>query len=207
MGLFDWIAAAENTPMTKAATLTADEQRQLARLEAQVDAGIGSVNVMIDAGKALATIRDRQLHRASAATWDEYVHARFKMTKRRADQLVSFAGVTDALQKMGTVVPEISERAARPLAGMDSDTVLKVIEDAANDPNGVTPASIRKAASRRKPKAAKAPRPVRLKVPGAIVVVTLNAKAAKSGIDIEAALVAALDAHRRDRDGRAGEAA
>ena len=186
----------------KADTLSADERRQLDRLEAQVEAGVNSVMVLIEAGKALATIRDRQLYRTSG-TWEEYVHKRFRMTKRRCDQLIAFAGVNEVIQEMGTAVPKISERAARPLVGMDSDTVRVVLAEAAADPAGVTPATIRKAAGRRKPKAAKAPRPVRLKVPCAIVTVALNAKAAKAGIDIEAALVAALEAHRRGRDGQA----
>lgn len=188
-------------------TLTADEARQLARLEAQVEAGINSVMVMIDAGKALAAIRDRQLYRLSG-TWDDYCQTRFRITRRRADQLISFAGVNDAIQETGTVVPKISERAARPLVGMDAVTVKAVIAEAADDPAGITPASIRKAAARRKkPKAAKAPRPWRQKVPCAVVVVELNRKAAAAGIDIEAALIAALEAHRQGRDGRAGEAA
>lgn len=206
MGLFDWITAAEDT-MSATDTLSADEARQLARLEAQVDAGIGSVLVMIEAGKALAAIRDRQLYRLSG-TWEDYVQSRFRMTKRRADQLIAFAGVNDAVQEMGTTVPKISERAARPLVGMDAVTVRAVISEAADDPAGITPATIRKAAAKRKPaKAAKAPKPVRLKVPCAVVVVELNRKAAAAGVDIESALIAALEAHRQGRDGRAGEAA
>jgi hypothetical protein len=35
-------------------------------------------------------------------------------------------------------------------------------------------------------------------VPGAIVVVQLNAKAAAAGVDVEAALLAAVEAVRRD---------
>lgn len=208
MGMFDWIAAAarEDTTM-RPDSLTADEQRQLARLEAQVEAGVSSIMQMIEAGKALGTIRDRQLFRLSGS-WEDYVSSRWKITKRRADQLIGFAGVNETLHKMGTVVPKMSERAVRPLVGMDAETVEEVISEASEDPAGVTAASIRKAvAKRKKPKATKAPRPVRLKVPGAIVVVTLNRKASAAGIDIEAALLAALDAHRQGRDGRANEAA
>jgi hypothetical protein len=201
--MFDWITAGEE-PMSKADTLSADERRQLERLEAQVDAGITSVMVMIEAGRALATIRDRQLFRASAASWDKYVSDRFKITRRRADQIVAFAAVHDTIQETGTRVPALSEKAVRPLVGMDADTVKVVLQEAGEEAGGVTPSSIRKAAAKRKkPKAAKAPRPVRLKVPCAVVIVELNRKASAAGIDIEAALVAALEAHRRGRDGQA----
>ena len=194
--------------MPKPAQLTPDEQRQLARLEAQVAAAVPHINAMIDAGKALQAIRDRQLYRASAATFDQYVEARFGMTRRRADQLVAFAGVSTVLEELGTAVPEISERAARPLAGMDADTIREVIQEAAGDPAGVTPATIRKAASRRKKaRSAKAPRPWRERVPCAIVTVVLNRRAAGAGVDVEAALLSALEKYRQARGDQAGAAA
>ena len=174
-----------------------------------VEAGIGGVEAMIEAGRALAEIRDSQLYRTTTTTWEAYVDQRFRITKRRCDQMIAFAGVVDAVSSsLGTTVPKLTERAIRPLVGMDAEAVEAVISEASEDPAGVTAASIRKAvAKRKKPKATKAPRPVRLKVPGAIVVVTLNRKASAAGIDIEAALLAALDAHRQGRDDRANEAA
>lgn len=194
--------------MAKATALTPDETRQLARLEAAVQAAVPHTLTMIEAGKALEAIRSRQLYRAISGSFDDYVQARFGMTRRRADQLIAFAGIHDAAHETGTAVLGLSERSLRPLAGMDPDEVKDTISEAAADPAGVTPATIRKAAARRKkPKVAKAPRPWRQKVPCALVVVTLGRKAAAAGIDIEAALLAALEAHRRDRGGRAGEAA
>lgn len=207
MGLFSRSTPAE-TAMAKANQLTPDEARQLARLEATVQSAVPHTLTMVEAGKALATIRDRQLYRATASSFDDYVHARFGMTRRRADQLIAFAGIQDAAGELRTAVLDLSERSLRPLAGMEPAEVQATISEAAADPAGVTPATIRKAASRRKkPKAAKAPRPWRQKVPCALVVVTLGRKAAAAGVDIEAALLAALDAHRRGRGDRAGEAA
>lgn len=190
-------------------TLTEAERITLGKLEAAVDAGVSATLTVIEAGKALATIRDRQLYRDSAASWDQYVTQRFKITKRRADQLVSFAGVQDALEtvqrEMGTAVPILSERAARPLVGMDADTLKAVVAEAAGTQEGVTAGSIRKAASkRRKAKAAKAPRPRRFKVAGAIVMVTFNRKGTGSAID---ALTAALRQAEADLEAQAGEAA
>lgn len=183
--------------------LTAEEQLALARLEAKVSAGIGSVMAMIEAGKALAEIRRRQLYRATAASWDAYVESKFQTTRRRADQIIAFAGVHDVLEETGTRVPGLSEKAARPLAGLPADELKAVVAEAAEE-GEVTPATLRKAALRRKGKAkAKVPRPRRFKVPGAVVVVTFNRKATGSVIE---ALSAAIR-QAEDVDHQAGEAA
>jgi len=200
-GQDDQIVMGWFTKDTAMNTLTETERVQLHRLEATVEAGVSATLTVIEAGKALAAIRTRQLYRDTAASWDQYVETRFKITRRRADQLVSFAGVQDALQafseKTGTAVPEMSERAIRPLVGMDADTIRVVVAEAAGEAEGVTPATIRKAAARRRPKAVKVPRPVRLKVAGAVVEIALNVKGVKAGVTVEAALVAALEAVRR----------
>lgn len=180
--------AAEDGQMP--AQLTAEDRATLARLERQVDAGIAYVDAMIGAGKALATIRDRQLYREAASTWEAYVDTRFRMSKRRADQMIAFAGVSEALSEMGTAVPKLSERAVRPLVGLDQEQLKAVVAEAAEG-GELTPASIRKAASRRKgkAKAAKAPRPRRFKVPGATVQITFNRKSNGSVLEaLEAAM-------------------
>ena len=179
-------------------TLTADELVALTRLEAAVEAGVQASNTVLAAGKALAEIRERQLFRDTSGSWDEYVTARFKITRRRADQMVSYAGVKTMIEevstKTGTVVPEIGERAARPLVGLSADTISEIVTEAAGSPEGVTSSSIRKAASKRKAKAAKAPRPRRFKVPGAVITVTFNRKFTGSLIEaLEAAIRQAAD--------------
>ena len=180
------------------ATLTADERAVLTRLEATVEAGVKAALTVLEAGKALAEIRTRQLFRDSADSWETYVDRRFRITKRRADQMIAFAGVKAALEELGTRVPTLSEKAARPLVGLAQETVAQVVAEAAASPQGVTAGTIRKAAAkRRKVKAVKVPRPVRLKVAGGVVEVALNAKGVKAGITIEAALTAALEAVRR----------
>jgi hypothetical protein len=162
-------------------SLTADERIALTRLEAAVDAGVQASMTVLEAGKALSEIRSRQLYRDTAATWDEYVTTRFKITKRRCDQLIAFAGVKAAIDttsaELGTVVPNLSERAIRPLVGLPSDEITEIVQEAAGSSEGVTAGTIRKVASRRKAKAAKVRRPVRFKVPGAVIVVTWNRKA------------------------------
>jgi len=191
----------------KATTLTPDERRRLDRLEAKVEAGVAGVQAMIEAGRALAEIRDFQLFRTQAPTWEAYCDSRFKITMRRVNQMIVFSGVVDAVQAVtGTTVPDLTERAVRPLAGLDAATLAEAVAEAAEDPAGITGATLRKAAGRRKARTAKAPRPWRQRVPGATVVVTLNGKAVKAGVGIEAALVAALEAYRRDRGGQADAA-
>jgi hypothetical protein len=181
-------------------TLTTDEHAALVRLETTVEAGVSATLTLIEAGKALAEIRNRQLFRDSATSWDNYVTARFKITKRRADQMIAFAGVQAALEEMGTRVPDLSEKAARPLVGMDADIMAEVVAEAAGTPEGVTAGSIRKAASKRKAKASKVPRPRRWRVPGATVIVTWNRKGSGDYID---ALKAALRQAEYDIEGQA----
>jgi hypothetical protein len=189
MGLWNW---GREEPMPKG-TLTPDERIALERLEATVEAGVEASNTVLAAGKALAEIRERQLFRDTAATWDEYVTTRFKITRRRGDQMVAYAGVKTVLEdvstKTGTPVPVLSELASRPLVGLSADTISEIVTEAAGSPEGVTAGSIRKAASKRKAKAAKAPRPRRFKVPGAVIVVTFNRKSTGSVIEaLEAAI-------------------
>lgn len=182
-------------------TLTDNERAILARLESAVDEVLEAVSMMIAAGKALHEIKEKQLYRDQAATWNGYVDQRFRMTSRRADQLIVFAGLTAAIEAVakesGTAVPTLSERAVRPLAGLPDQDAVEAIREASAD-GGLTPRSIAKAASSRKPKRkASIPRPVRLKLPGGIVVIEVNRKGVASGVTVEALLASALEALRR----------
>ena len=193
-----WFSRDTDAEAEMTGTLTDAEMITLGRLEAKVDAAAQAAMTVLEAGKALAEIRSRQLYRDTAATWDAYVQARFKMTKRRADQLIGFAGVTDAVSEMGTTGSHFSERAARPLVGMAADTIKEVVAEAAGSAEGITPATIRKAATRRKAKAkaTKVRRPQRFKVPGATIEVRWNKKASGSVIE---ALQAAIKAAQADQ--------
>jgi hypothetical protein len=82
---------------------------------------------------------------------------------------------------------------------MDAATIKAVVAEAAAG-GDITPASIRKAAGRRKAKAARVPRPRRFKVPGAVVIVTFNRKSNGSAIDALAA------AHRQAEEELADQA-
>lgn len=187
---------------TAGGTLTDNERSILARLESAVDEVLDAISRMIEAGKALHEIKARQLYRDQARTWPDYVTTRFKMTARRADQLIVFAGLTATIEAVseetGTPVPVLSERAVRPLAGLAEDDLKGAIREAAAD-GGLTPRSIGKAASSRKAKTRKAsvPRPVRLRVPGGIVTIEVNRAGLAAGATIETLLTAAIEAATR----------
>lgn len=186
------------------ATLTADEKAALVRLERTVEAGVQASLTVLEAGKALGEIRRRQLFRDSAGSWEEYVSNRFRITKRRADQMVAFAGVQEAVEevssKMGTPVPVLSELASRPLVGLEPDELAEVLSEAAGEAEGMTAGSIKRAAGKRKKTKAKAPRPRRFKIPGGVVMVTFNRKSDGNVIE---ALLAAMRQAESDRPAEA----
>ncbi len=188
---------------TGGGTLTDSERTILARLESAVDEALPAVSQMIAAGKALHEIKSRQLYRDSAATWPDYVTNRFRMSARRADQLVVFAGLTAAIeevsQESGTTVPLLSERAVRPLAGLAAEDAKDAIREAVAD-GGLTPRTIAKVAAARKGKSRKTaiPRPVRLRVPGGIVTIEVNKAGVASGATIATLLTAAIEAATRE---------
>lgn len=193
MALFTQPKAAK---AAKAGVLTPDEEALLGRLEEAVEAGLPHIKAMIEAGKALAEIRDRQLYRRTAATWPLYLRDRFALTGRRANQMIVFAGLVAEVEVIvGEEVPDLTERAVRPLAGLADDDRREAIVEAAAD--GLTPAAIRKSVAKRK-KSKRPPRPVRLRLPGGIVVVEINRKGASAGVSVEELLAAALESVRRD---------
>jgi hypothetical protein len=190
------------------ATLSHEERREFEKLDEAVGLGMRAAKVVIAAGRALKVIRDRQLFRDTVATWEAYLD-RHGLQRRRADQLIQAAEVLDAVAevvstKTGTTVPsfeEMTERTARNLVGMDAETAAEVVLEAAATPDGLTPATIKAAASkRRKAKAAKVPRPQRFRVPGATVTVVFNRKS--NGVAVEA-LQAAIRQADADRPAEA----
>lgn len=196
---------------SKGSTMTATERREFERLDMLVAEGVRASKAVLDAGRALATIRDRQLYRDTAPTWEAYLETH-GLSRRRADQLVAAATALDAAaeavqQRTGTTVPNfdtITERTARQLVGMDADDAAEAVLEAAGTTEGLTPKTLKAAAARRKKtKAPKVAKPRRFKVAGAIVQVTFNRKGTGSAID---ALTAALRQAEADLE-RQAEAA
>lgn len=76
---------------------------------------------------------------------------------------------------------------------MSKAAAAEAVAAAASSPEGLTPATLKAEASKRRPSKRKGiPRPVNVRVPGGIVTVTMNGKAAKAGVTPETMLEAAL---------------
>jgi hypothetical protein len=189
-------------------SMTAGERKEFERLDMLVAEGVRATKAVLDAGRALATIRDKQLYRDSAGSWEAYLETH-RLSRRRADQLIAAAGALDAAaeavqSKTGTTVPGfdgITERTARDLVGMDADEAAEAVLEAAGTTEGLTPRTLKAAAAKRKKsKAPKVAKPRRFKVPGATVQVVFNKKGTGSAID---ALTAALRQAEADLEGQA----
>ena len=79
---------AEVVPMTEV------ERRLRDECEAKVRVGLKATAAVRDAGKALKTLKDNDLWRDSADSWESYCDSRFSLTTRRALQLIEFAGMS-----------------------------------------------------------------------------------------------------------------
>lgn len=187
-------------------TLTYEEQREFKRLDEAVGMGVRAAKVVMQAGAALARIRDGELFRDTHRSWEAYLKGH-GLTRRRADQLVAAAriieGVDEVLSAEGVKVDgldTITESSARQLAGLDKRTAAEAVAEAAATEAGLTPATLKASVSKRKPSKRKGiPRPLNVKVPGGIVTLTLNGKGVKAGTTFEAMLEAALTQLRASR--------
>jgi len=179
------------------APLSNDERAALQKLEDAVERGIRAFST---AGKALAIIRDKQLFRETHDDFETYVAARWKMTRQHAHRLIEAAAVVANLSPAGDNPIPSSERQARPLTKLSPDaqreTWSEVVGDSPLDSAGkpvVSTEAIEAAVAKRRPKKGRRrarPRPTRIKVPGATVIVTPNRKFTGTPAD---ALRAALE--------------
>ena len=168
---------------TNVATLTHAEQVEFNALDQAVGMACLAASVVEKGAAALTRIRDGQLWRDVANSWDDYL-TRHSLSARRANQIIhAFKIKTEFSGKTGTVVPELSERSMRPMAGMTTDEAVETLSIAAADADGITPASIRRAVSQKKSKGVKVPKSVRMPVPGAIIVIEWNRKGVTTGFD------------------------
>ncbi len=161
--------------------MTSEEVALRDRAEAVVVRGLQAVAAVREAGRALNTLKSRDLWRDTHNSWQEYVQGKFRITARRAHQLVEFSAFTDAVaEAIGTSGTEVtlSERALRPLADVPAEQVAETIAEAVEESGGgePTPAAIRRAAAKRKSKPkgrkAKPMKPFSIRVGGARVTIT-----------------------------------
>jgi hypothetical protein len=119
------------------------ESRALIALEKVIERGL---ETFVQVGEALAEIRDRKLFRTEHPTFAEYCKAKWKMSDRRARQLMDASEVVTAISKSGTIVPK-TESQTRPLTTLPPAQRVEVWQKAvAASPNGEPTAAEVKAA-------------------------------------------------------------
>ena len=182
------------------ATLTAAERAELETCVQVVRRGLGA---FLEAGEALHRIKAKQLYRSSHATFEAFAIAEFNLTGRRLQQLIESFEIVRTMKSISPNLPTPAvEAAVRPLAGLPPALQVEAFTEAVAAAGGEspTPRQVRESVARRKPASkVKAPRPVRFRVPGAIVEVTPN----KAFPGVVEALEAALNQARQAAAGRA----
>jgi hypothetical protein len=149
-------------------TVEAPEVRRerLARLTAIVDHHVAE---WPEVGAALQEIRDSNLYRDECPTWGEFLRARWDLSESYASRLISAASLHR--KTLPTGKPPRTENLARPIAALPEAVQLEAWEDAvalAGD-DEVRPDHVAQVIAKRKP--ARRPKPTRIRVPGAIVVI------------------------------------
>ncbi len=118
-------------------TLT-DTAQDLHRLETTIERG---ARAFIEAGQALAEIRDRLLYReAGYESFERYCRERWQMSRPRAYELMGAAGVVEHLSAMADTPAPASERVSRELLPLrDEPEALKEAWGEAVEQHGPEP--------------------------------------------------------------------
>ncbi len=197
MGIMDGI---KGVFTSRPEPLTPSELSRLDQLRETIRSGIRG---WVAAGEALREVKDRQLYRQVAPTFESWAETEFNLSDRRLHQLTAaatqWATIATELPAAAAAGPPRSERTIRELrqlpaaerapAYAEALAVATSTADEPTPPDTRTVAEVvrrRKAASGRKVKH----KAVRLRVPGATVSVEWNAK---GDGDAAAALRFALD--------------
>ncbi|TWT57221.1 hypothetical protein KOR42_05790 [Thalassoglobus neptunius] len=106
--------------------LTTSEKRTLEACELDIEKGASMV------GRAMQTIRDDRLYRATHKTFEAYCQERWKISRQHAHNKIAHtevvAAITDQLPEMSTMVDKIPERATRQIRDLEPEQQAKVIE-------------------------------------------------------------------------------
>ena len=93
------------------------ESGRLVELEKMIERGL---QTFLEVGAALAEIRDAKLYRIEYSTFEAYCRDKWKISDRRARQLIDSVAIVESIGKSGTQVP-VSEAQARPLAKLEPE--------------------------------------------------------------------------------------
>ena len=113
--------------------LSLSEKSLLKECEEVIKRGI---EVFVETGTALLTIRDQRLYRETHKTFDEYCREKWGWARRYADRLIGSAEVVKNLSPIGLTLPT-TETQARPLVGLPPETQREVWQEVlASAPDG-----------------------------------------------------------------------
>lgn len=164
----------------------------LEKLEEAIQAGLAAMETT---GLALEVIQKRKLYAPTFGTFDEYLQARWKMSRNYADKLIDAGRICQQMREAGLPTP-IRESHARQLNKIaDPDQRVKTWKDTldqvGNDPENVTADVVAKLAAphRRRTARKKAPKAVVIKGKGW----NLKIERKTADIDVVAVLKEALD--------------
>ena len=128
-------------------------------------------------GRALAEIRDSELYRLKSKTFEDFCTQEWGMSVRHAERLISAAAICRELRPTGRT-PE-NERQARQLSSLEPAHRFDAWEETIAETPADEPIAgkVLTAAVAKRKKAPKGkPKPIRLRVPGATVVIEPNSR-------------------------------
>ena len=151
-----------------------DDIQRLTSLCATVSEGINGFRRV---GSALAEIRDQELYRLEAGTFEAFCRDRWGMTAQHAGRLMQASAICDELEPIGSIPSsEHQARALGTLAPQKRTAVWQDLQEEKDDDGSIPANAIHKAVSKSRPRKSKAKKGIRLKVPGATVVIIANSK-------------------------------
>lgn len=119
--------------------MTGEILPSLAECEATIERGVRGY---VEAGQALATIREARLYRETHATFEDYCRERWGWNRNRADQLITSAAASLQLEGSGAPTPA-NEAQARELVGLPAEEAAHIMRTAAETGQNITARIIR----------------------------------------------------------------
>lgn len=101
----------------------AHSSRTRDELETIIERGL---KTFIEVGSALLEIRERRLYKPAFSNFEEYCRERWGWSKTHANRQIAAAQVAQTLTPRGVTLP--SEKHARPLAQLDADRQIEVVD-------------------------------------------------------------------------------
>lgn len=119
--------------------MTGEVLPSLAECEATIERGVRGY---VEAGQALATIREARLYRETHATFEDYCRERWGWERRRAYQLIEAADVVQKIAQLGAPEP-VNDSQARELVGLPAEEAAHIMRAAVETGQTITARIIR----------------------------------------------------------------